>query len=108
EVRRAMWKAHVLVLSSRYETFGIVLIEAMATGLPTIATRSGGPESVLLPSIGTIVDHGNVTALAKAMRTYQQSRPSRNSIRRHAVDRYSENLIVSKLISNYEKVLSFQ
>ncbi|MCP3953448.1 MAG: glycosyltransferase family 4 protein, partial [Desulfobacterales bacterium] len=47
EVRRAMWKAHVLVLSSRYETFGIVLIEAMATGLPTIATRSGGPESVL-------------------------------------------------------------
>lgn len=37
----------LLVHPSRYETFGVVIIEALAAGMPVLITRSGGPEQTL-------------------------------------------------------------
>lgn len=39
QVKENMWRANVFVLPSYYETFGVVFIETMATGLPVIATK---------------------------------------------------------------------
>lgn len=48
----------LLVLSSRQEGFGIVVAEALHTGLPVVSTRCGGPEEVIRSSGGGIlVDH---------------------------------------------------
>ena len=40
-------RADCFVLSSFYETFGVVLIEAMSCGIPVLSTRSGGPETII-------------------------------------------------------------
>jgi glycosyltransferase involved in cell wall biosynthesis len=55
------------VLPSRYEAFGVVLIEAMATGLPVIATRSGGPDSIVTEENGLLIEREDAVELAEAM-----------------------------------------
>ena len=47
DVLSLMQKANCFVLPSHYETFGVVLIEAMSCGLPVLSTKSGGPESII-------------------------------------------------------------
>jgi glycogen synthase len=44
---RLMYQHDVLVHPSRYETFGVVVVEAVAAGMPVIVTRCGGPEQTL-------------------------------------------------------------
>ncbi len=57
-----------VVVPSRYESFGLVAIEAMASGTPVIASRAGGlPFSVHDGVAGLLVAPGNVVALTDAM-----------------------------------------
>lgn len=69
-VRREMQRAAALILPSRAELFGIVLAEAMATGIPTIASSVGGiPEVVQHGLTGLLVPPNDVGALAGAIDT---------------------------------------
>jgi len=57
--------ADVFVLPSRYEPFGIVMLEAMACETPVVATNIGGPASVIESGVnGLLVDPTDVDALA--------------------------------------------
>jgi glycosyltransferase involved in cell wall biosynthesis len=62
-----MQQADCLVLTSRHETFGVVLIEANALGLPVIATRAEGPAELVSEANGMLVDVDDTPALADAM-----------------------------------------
>ncbi|MBK4340616.1 glycosyltransferase family 4 protein, partial [Enterobacter hormaechei] len=47
EIAYHMGQSDVFILLSRVETFGVVFIEALASGLFCIATKSGGPEFII-------------------------------------------------------------
>lgn len=108
EVRDALWQSDAFVLPSRRETFGVPLIEAMATGLPIVATASGGPEDIVNPTVGRLTPPENVTALAQALQemyhTVDQYDPT--AIREQAVRRFGTDIFVRRTISLYEDALS--
>ncbi|MBV1701729.1 MAG: glycosyltransferase [Hyphomicrobiales bacterium] len=61
-------RASCLVISSLRETFSLVLVEALAHGLPVISTRCGGPEEILADSrTGMLVPCNDPTTLAAAI-----------------------------------------
>lgn len=68
DVPRLMARVGVLVSASARESFGRSLIEAMAAGVPVVATRSGGPEEIVSEGeSGYLVGVGDVDALAERM-----------------------------------------
>lgn len=60
-----MRKLDVLCVPSREESFGLVVLEAMAHGVPVVATDTPGPSSIITPlKDGMLVPQGNNAALA--------------------------------------------
>lgn len=60
--------ASLFVLASDEEGLGLVILEAMASGLPVISTRCGGPETAVVEGeTGLLTPVGNADALAQAM-----------------------------------------
>ena len=100
-------RTDVLVLPSRVETFGIVAIEALASGVPVVATRCGGPEETITNDVGRLVPPGDAGALARAIREVWEKRvgfpPAR--LADYARERYARERVAARLARLYEEVL---
>lgn len=108
EVSDLLCKSDCFVLSSRLETFAIVVVEALAKGLPVIATRSGGPETFVRPEDGILVPKENTEELAKAMK-YMLSHYKNydeKEIRQHCYEHFSQDVIANKIIEVYKQVIN--
>ncbi len=106
EMRQQMWEANALVMPSDFETFGVVLIEAMSTGLPVIATRCGGPEEIVAAESGRLVDCGNETALVNAMSDFLVRSFDAMWIRERVSRRFGYEPVAARLCSIYDSVIA--
>jgi glycosyltransferase involved in cell wall biosynthesis len=106
QVREAMWRASALVISSKVETFGLVAVEALATGLPVIASRCGGPEEVLAPEDGLLVEPDNRLELANALTAIARTAASYDAqdLRDRCIERFGSIAVGKKLLDVYARV----
>lgn len=108
QVMEEVGNADVFVLSSEVETFGVVLIEALALGKPVISTRSGGPEDIVEEYNGLLVPTNDVEALAAAMRYMvdHYHKYNQREIQQGCREKFSEALVGKRLKDMYLQVLS--
>lgn len=92
------------VLCSDYETFGVVVAEALASGLSSISTDCGGPRDIIGAGDGIIVPRGDAAAIARAMMNLskiQGDAEIRNNRRQRAARRFGEDAVCAELIEVY-------
>ena len=108
ELAEAYAAADCFVLASRSETFGVVYIEAMAVGLPVIATRCGGPEDFVTEENGILIPVDDESALTGAMERMMLRREDYDSAAISADIRrkFAPETIAARLTELYEGVLS--
>lgn len=107
EAPRYFQEADVFVLPSRHESFGVVYAEAIATGIPVIATKCGGPEFIINDLNGRLVEIDDAKGLANAMmkvhNEYQSF--STDKIREDFMKRFSHSAVVPQIINLYHEII---
>ncbi len=90
QVRQAMEASDAFVLASDFETFGVVVIEALACGKPVVVTASGGPDHLVSPDNGLLIPTRDKAALREALLEMRRNSASydRAAIRAAAVRDY--------------------
>lgn len=77
----------VLVLPSFSESFGLVLIEALACGKPVIGSNVGGISEIITKDVGLLVNPNNVNSISKAIDNIVNDDNLRLSLSRNARNR---------------------
>ncbi|MDM5190892.1 glycosyltransferase family 4 protein [Bacillus sp. DX4.1] len=95
-----MRNSSIYALSSRYESFGMVIIEAMSVGVPCVGFACTGPREVIThKEDGILVEEGNVDELANSLMTLIESEELRKEYGRNAkknVEKYTFNVVGGK------------
>jgi glycosyltransferase involved in cell wall biosynthesis len=106
-VARHMAESALLVLPSRLESFGAVLVEAMACGTPVVSTYSGGPEDIVTADNGHLVPIDDPASLAVAMLDVldNAARYRAEDLRDYVLRRFTWSTIADRLTTMYRAVL---
>lgn len=109
EIAKEYADSSMLVMSSNYEGFPMVMIEAMACGLPVVTFDfKCGPRDIINDEEnGLIVPDGDIQALADAMMRLMANESLRQTMSveaRKVTETYSEEVVMGKWISLFETV----
>jgi glycosyltransferase involved in cell wall biosynthesis len=105
DVPQLLQAADIFLLTSISEGIPLTLIEAMATGLPCVATRVGGvPEVVIHGQTGLLTESGNVTELVGYLRQLAVDEQMRDRLGHNGYRRAHQRFDARVMHASYEKL----
>ncbi len=105
DVHRLLPLLSVFVLPSLYEGFGIAILEAMAAGVPVVATRVGGiPEFVIHEDTGLLVTPGDPEELAAAIHMLLASPEQAEGMGRRARAHVRKKFHIDSIVRQHERL----
>lgn len=109
DVTKVYQNSSIFVLSSRFEGFGLVLVEAMACGLPVVSFDCpAGPDEIITDGVdGILVPSGDVHVMAEklmALMADEELRKRLGQQARRSAKRYDMKTIASQWTTLFEKV----
>jgi glycosyltransferase involved in cell wall biosynthesis len=107
EIVELLQNAHMFVLPSRAETFGVVYLEALACGLPIIATDCGVPPEIVTKENGLFIPKEDINELANAITYIAQNinQYNRKAIADDCLARFSSKVIAQQLTTIFEETI---
>ena len=107
EIAKELKKAAFFVFPSEHETFGIVIAEAMASGLPVIVGEETAPKEFVDKESGLLVPPRDVDAIASAMKFMIEHLSDYDSetIREKIVNRFGFEEFGKRLNQIYRKLI---
>jgi glycosyltransferase involved in cell wall biosynthesis len=110
DVVKVYQNSSIFVLSSRFEGFGMVLVEAMACGLPVVSFDCpAGPDEIITDGVdGLLVPSGDVHALAEKLMVLMSDENLRRRLgqqARQTAQRYDMTVLVNQWTALFEKVI---
>lgn len=105
DVAQVISMADLLLLPSEKESFGLVALEAMACGVPTIGSMAGGiPELVLHGQTGMLSPIGDTEQMAKDAVRLLTDGELMNKFKKACLERASVNFNIDKITEQYERI----
>ena len=100
-------QSDLFILPSRSETFGVAYIEAMACGLPIIATDCGGPRDIVTEYNGLLIPNEDVDALSAAILYMAKNinKYDRKAIAEDCQARFSPEVIARQLTKIFKETI---
>ena len=103
EISDLLRSSHVLILLSKRETFGVVYIEALASGLPVIATVCGGPEDFIDTTNGYLIPQKDIYLVPKILKEIALNYDSfdQKTISMDTYEKFGPEAFISKIEKIY-------
>jgi glycosyltransferase involved in cell wall biosynthesis len=106
EVIKHLDLCDVFVLPSHYETFGVVLIEALSRGVPVISTYCDGPECIVNEKNGVLVQPKNIDDLAQALQKmyHEHTNYNKELLRKDVIELFGKEAFYKRVMKIYKTV----
>lgn len=106
-VARWLASADALLHAGDQETFGLVILEAMASGIPVVAVAAGAFKEIVTDHCGLLCAPNDPLAMANAVRELfsRGSASLGQQARQHVEQQYAWDAVVNSLLGHYQAVL---
>ena len=105
ELAKLYSMANVTVLTSKKETFSMVVAESLCCGTPVVGFKAGGPEQIAIKEYSQFVEYGDTELLEKHVKNFIDCFLNKKNICGASRNCYSKKTMCNNYLDIYKEIL---